>query len=347
MDKKTIIIIASVIFVVVFFLFGMVFWPFFCYITSIQVFVGPLVLAGVSFVLFLHANAQPRSSKMFNWRFYILPICICNVLELAYCGTRYEKRTFRGPAIKTHNAFTGRDGIANPFGFDILPSKYRFRYFINDDFVVCNTPDGLGLWSIELGELVVPGGQTLARNGQSFSQGDYEGVKTADDIIVIPAKYESVSLERNCIIVKKDGKYGVLNEMGNQEINCRYSGWNTETDRNDHEYVIFEDGYNYHGGDYKYYIYDTDRFGRYKFRTKREVYKVETKNVFILRDSHYKYGMYNCSSGKSLSCSYDDYYGYDSSRNAYGFKKNRRYSNEDTYIYYFNEDCEQVDERIW
>ena len=342
--KNTLIVIGSIIFVVVFFVVGMFFWPFTAYITGTPVFPYPLILGIVSLLIFIICKARKVS-----WSYVFIPLFLCNALETAFCIYRYSKHTFRSDVIRAKQLFSGDWVLANPLGLNVLPSNSWVGYydFINDRSVVCHSREGEGIFSIEYKEMVVPFGQTLARSGQSFSQGDYEGVKTSDDVTVIPAKYESVSLENNCIIVKKDGKYGVLDKMGRQEISCRYSGWNTETDRNDHEYVIFEDGYNYHSGDYKYYIYDSDRLGNYKFRTTLDVYKVETANVFILRNSDYKYGMYNCSSDKSLSSSYDDYYGYDSSRNAYGFKKYRRYSDEETYIYYFNEDCEQVDKRVW
>lgn len=345
--KNTLIIIGSIIFVVVFFVVGMFFWPFTAYITGIPVFPYPLILSIVSLLFFIISKI-----KKVTWSYVFIPLFLCNALETAFCVYRYEDYIFRGSVIRAKQLFNLRHVLANPFGINVLPSNSwaRYDYFINDRNVVCESHDGEGIFSLEYKEMIVPFGQTLARNGQTFSQGDYVGVKASDDFIVIPAIYESISLGRNCIIVKKDGKYGALDKMGREKISCIHSEYHTETDRNDHEYIIFEDGYNYHSDNYKYYIYDTDemRYSSYLFRTNSEIYKVETEKVFILRYSgDYKYGMYNCRSDKRVSCQYDDYYGYDSSRDAYKFRKDRRYSDEDTYIYYYNEDCEQIDKEVW
>lgn len=336
--KNALIIIGSIIFIVVFFVVGMFFWPFTAYITGTPVFLYPLILSIASLLGFVICKVMRVS-----WNYVFITLCLCNVLETEFLFTRYENRRFISDVIPAYQLFSGDRVLANPLGLNVLPpNSWIISYdpFINDRYAVCESGDGEGIFSIEYKEMVVPFGQTLARSGQFFDQGDYVGVKTLDDVIIIPAKYESVSLKKNYIIVKKDGKYGALDKMGREGIDCRYSNYDTETDRNGHEYIIFEND----GGNYKY-IYDSDCSRL--FRTKKEVYKVETEEVFIQRNSDYKYGMYNPRNGKSLSCSYDGYVGYDSSRDAYGFRKNRRYSDEDSYIYYFNENCEQVDKRVW
>ena len=349
--KNSLINIGIIFLTVVFFLVGLFFWPFVAYLTGCIVWIFPFIL----FLLFcltiiIVGITQSKKNKAKNNKALgsvfvaLLSLSLCNICEALYLGTRYHDNAYIDdviPAVVFSWPNIGEDYykqvyvLENPLGFNILPSGVTIRHdsFINDKFVICYHEGESGLYSIEDRKMVVPFGQTLSRNGRPFWQGDYMGVQTIDGIVVIPAKYDLVIMEKDFIIVQKNGKYGCLGKMGNLSIPCEYSGWDKKTDKQGNQYCILEDGYNYkEQGSDKYYIYEsedvsasevfgyTDYSMNELFATEDKVCEIVTRDKFILADSDHKcYEYYRVDKSSSYDVDIaevdSDYYGYDSNKN--------------------------------
>ena len=309
--KNSLINIGIIFLTVVFFLVGMFFWPFVAYLTGCIVWIIPLILSILFSIVAvigikIYKNNQSLASLVF------VPLSLSNSVEFMFLGLKYQDAVYIDdviPAVVFSWPNIGEDYykkvyvLENPLGFNILPSGVTIgrRSFINDKFVICYHEGESGLYSIEDRKMVVPFGQTLSRNGQPFRQGDYMGVQTIDGIVVIPAKYDLVIMEKDFIIVQKNGKYGCLGKMGNRSIPCEYSGWDKKTDKQGNQYCILEDGYNYkEQGSDKYYIYESEDvsasevFGYTDYSmnellaTEDKVCEIVTRDKFILADSDHK-----------------------------------------------------------
>lgn len=341
--KNSLINIGIIFLSVVFFLVGMFFWPFVAYLTGCKVEIIPFILSilfGIVLVIGLkiYKNNQALVSIVF------VPLSLSNIVESMFLGLKYEDAVYIDDVIPAavfswpnieENYLKKVYVLENPLGFNILPSGVTIRHdsFINDKFVICYHEGESGLYSIEDRKMVVPFGQTLSRNGRPFRQGDYMGVQTIDGIVVIPAKYDLVIMEKDFIIVQKNGKYGCLGKMGNRSIPCEYSGWDKKTDKQGNQYCILEDGYNYkEQGSDKYYIYEsedvsasevfgyTDYSMNELFATEDKVCEIVTRDKFILADSDHKcYEYYRVDKRSSYDVDIaevdSDYYGYDSNKN--------------------------------
>jgi len=338
---KPIIIVGGIAFVIIFFLIGMFFWPFVAYLTGMAVFVPSLILAIMSLLALIIVLGRVKPSKPFVYKSILIPLFVCNMLELAFCSARYKKETYSGNTIVITQLFGYREGLANPLGITILSPEYDFVYNNTfEGFAICRSDNDYGIYSIELEEMVVPMGQTLAKNGHEFSQGNYYGIATSDDIVVIPAVYDDIIIKSECIIVEKNGKYGALDIMGRHWVDCEYKDWNIKISAKDYtEYVIFknDEGYNY------VYNYNKKNWS-YLFITEYDIYKIENDHCFIVQDSHYDYdyGMVNASGKTVVPVEYGYYIGYNSSDETYEFKEVTPYYN---YYYYYNEAGERVNEK--
>lgn len=349
--KNSLINIGIIFLTVVFFLVGMFFWPFVAYLTGCIVWIFPIVLALLLLIVLINQskkNKAKNNKALGSLGVALFSLSMCNLCETIYLCFRYQDNAYIEdviPAVVFSWSNIGEDYykkvyvLENPLGFNILPSGVTIRddSFINDKFVICYREGESGLYSIEDRKMVVPFGQTLSRNGRPFRQGDYMGVQTFDGIVVIPAKYDLVIMEKDFIIVQKNGKYGCLGKMGNRSIPCEYSGWDKKTDKQGNQYCVLEDGYNYkEQGSDKYYIYESEDVNNSGFlgytdysmnellATEDKVCEIVTRDKFILADSDHKcYEYYLKDKRSSYDVDIADVdvgedsvnYGYDSNKN--------------------------------